>query len=161
MKSAPYLLALALVLTACAKESEDAKTTAKPSESTEWSTRSSAMVAKPQADKDAPSSFKNRAVLADCGVLILHRGDRLSEPAVSCIENAPGDGAELVVASPTFEGELTISYFRGGGTMPGLEVFSSSPDGPNGGSWSHSSCETLRALQTGSWSDCDDAGQPS
>ncbi|CAN5215862.1 hypothetical protein BH09ACT10_BH09ACT10_22220 [soil metagenome] len=113
------------------------------------------LIAGSRVATNAPNTFKSRGELADCGEIILRHGEKLPPSAVTCIETAKGEGAELVAIVPTIDDGFYVVYYRGGGTFDGLEVFTDGSRSPFGAFWQHEKCTTLSSLRTmSSGSDC-------
>lgn len=61
---------------------------------------------------------------SSCGVVRLGQGERVPEPAWSCLDAALGAGraASLVVTRPTTEGDPIVLTYRVGGDVQGMEI---------------------------------------
>ncbi|WP_456826845.1 hypothetical protein [Cellulomonas sp. P5_E12] len=91
-----------------------------------------------------PESFASRAALPSCGELEIAQGETIPAEAWQCLDEADARaGAELVVTSPTTEGDPITTYFRVGPGIDGLEVFTDSSQdafGGDGPAWTHQVC---------------------
>ena len=101
-------------------------------------------------DGAPPQSFASRPALPSCGELQIAQGERVPDDAWECLDQAvAGGGAELVVTSPTTEGDPTTTYYRVGPGIDHLELFidvSQDAYRGDGPAWSHQVCpDTLTA----------------
>lgn len=64
-----------------------------------------------------------RAPLTSCGTVDLGQGEAVPETAWDCLDQATDAGAELVVSTPTTEGDPIVTYYRVGPGIDGLEVY--------------------------------------
>jgi hypothetical protein len=96
--------------------------------------------------ESAPEGFRDRAVLPACGRVVLGQGERVSRvdpEALACLRDGltDGQGAELVVVSPTIEGDPVTDYRR---VLPdgSTEVWTDMTEDEHGGGWDHGTCAT-------------------
>lgn len=105
-----------------------------------------ALVADTVGGGSGPPQFRDRPALASCGRVELGQGERVRDVGpdeLACLRRAfeDGTGAELVVVSPTTEGDPVTDYRRvlADGTT---EVWTDMTEDQFGGGWDHGSCAT-------------------
>ena len=93
-----------------------------------------------------PDDFRDRPALPACGRVELGQGERVQQvdpEALACLREAfdTGRGAELVVVSPTIEGDPVTDYRR---VLPDgtTEVWTDMTEDQYGGGWHHGACVT-------------------
>jgi hypothetical protein len=98
------------------------------------------------AGDSAPEEFRDRDVLPACGRVVLGQGERVSQvdpAALACLRDGltDGQGAELVVVSPTIEGDPVTDHRR---VLPdgSAEVWTDMTEDEHGGGWDHGTCAT-------------------
>lgn len=107
----PALAAIALLTTSCTADAGEPATTG---------------TAAPQIQPTpgpTPQGFLERAPLHSCGEFTLGLEEQLPATATACLENAIGaGGAELVLTSPTDEGDPVVTWLR---ALPagGMEIW--------------------------------------
>lgn len=127
----PTLAAFALLLASCAADAGER--TAGPGPDTEISPTAAA----------APQAFLDREPLESCGEFTLEQGEQHPVAASECLNAAMGaGGAELIVTSPTVEGDPITTWYR---ALPtgGLETWSDVRQDTFAGegvSWHYSLC---------------------
>jgi hypothetical protein len=88
--------------------------------------------------------FASREDLFSCGEYIRAQGVSWDEPQEGwdCLAEHLEDGAELVLVSPTIEGDPIITYYRVGPGIDGLEYFTdASFDKFGGDTWTRTVCK--------------------
>jgi hypothetical protein len=101
-----------------------------------------------QDEQSEPAWFADRQALPSCDAVVLDQGDVVPETATECLfgDNDPS-GAELVVQSPTTEGDPVVTYYR---RLPGaasLDVMTDMTGDQNGSQgWSWSTCPGATSL---------------
>ena len=101
-----------------------------------------------ETNGDAPAAFTERPVLPSCGSVELDQGEPIPQEAIDCLAGAGAGGAELIVTSPTVEGDPIVSYYR---ALPGggIEVFSDMTQDAFGGGWGYELCEDATTVADG------------
>lgn len=90
---------------------------------------------------NAPRGFLDRSSLFSCGEFVLGQGAVEPREGWDCLAARLETGAELVVVSPTIEGDPVITYYRVGPDIAGIEVFEdSSFDKFGSGRWALRRC---------------------
>jgi hypothetical protein len=107
------------------------------------------VIASSKASGDAPAVFRDRAAFRSCGEVVLAQGGRISPAGVRCLAATPTEGRELVVESPTTEGDPVVRYYRTGPGIQGVEIFEDATRDRFGGGWHHSLCRSGQIDQTG------------
>ncbi|WP_205708572.1 hypothetical protein [Kineococcus siccus] len=105
------------------------------------------MVEAPDSEQ-APPAFRERSALPQCPPITLSQGQTVPADLEECLLSADAqrEGAEVVVTSPTIEGDPIKTYFR---ALPGggLEVFTdSTADSFGSEAWSHIRCADVASL---------------
>lgn len=95
-----------------------------------------------QASPDAPNDFRDRERLYPCPVVILEQGLPTSGEAFDCLNERFESGAELVVVMPTTEGEPTVTYYRVGPGIDGVDIYADMTRDSYGGGWHVQHCPT-------------------
>ena len=107
------------------------------------------IIASSMASPDAPASFRDRPVFRSCGRIELPQGGTVPATSIACLSATPTEGRELVVVSPTTEGDPIVRYFRTGPDVDGVEIFEDATADRFGGGWHHSFCRSGQIDQTG------------
>ena len=107
------------------------------------------IVASSMASPDAPASFKDRPAFRSCGEVELQQGGAVPSGSIACLSATPDEGRELVVVSPTTEGDRIVRYFRTGPDIEGVEIFEDATADRFGGGWHHSFCRSGQIDQFG------------
>jgi hypothetical protein len=72
----------------------------------------------------APAGFHDGVNRASCGQFTLKQGQKVSSAAIDCINAARGTtAAQLVVVSPTTEGDPIVNIYRTDAGSEGVKVF--------------------------------------
>ena len=107
------------------------------------------IIASSEASADAPASFRDRPVFRSCGRIELSQGGTVPAASIACLSTTPTEGRELVVVSPTTEGDPIVRYFRTGPDLDGVEIFEDATADRFGGAWHHTFCRSGQIDQTG------------
>jgi hypothetical protein len=108
-----------------------------------------AVVARSAASTEAPTAFRERAVLRSCGAVALPRGGTIAAASIECLVGTPTAGRELVVVERTTEGDPLVRWYRTGPRIAGVEIFEDATADRFGGGWHRSSCRSGRIDQFG------------
>ena len=109
----------------------------------------SAVIAGSIASAGAPASFTDRPTFRSCGEVVLAQGVRIPPTRIRCLAATPAEGRELVIESPTTEGDPIVRYYRTGPDLDGVEIFEDATRDRFGGGWHRSLCRSGRIDQTG------------
>ncbi|WP_375405517.1 hypothetical protein [uncultured Amnibacterium sp.] len=120
-----------------------------PSAASDSASPRSAVIANSMASAGAPASFRNRPTFRSCGEVVLAQGVRIPQARIRCLAAAPAEGRELVIASPTTEGDPIVRYYRTGPDLDGVEIVEDATRDRFGGGWHRSLCRSGRIDQTG------------
>lgn len=101
------------------------------------------------ASPDAPAAFRDRTPFTSCGTVQLQQGDPIPATRIACLVGGTTAGRELVVTSPTTDGDPIVRYFRVGPGISGVQLFTDATADPNGGGWSRTTCTSGRIDQYG------------
>jgi hypothetical protein len=107
------------------------------------------VIASSMTSAEAPVAFRDRARLGSCGDVVLQQGGRIPAASIACLVGSAATGHELVVESPTTEGDPIVRYFRAGPDIDGVEVFEDATADRFGGGWHRSVCRSGRIDQFG------------
>ena len=108
-----------------------------------------AVIASSKASADAPAAFRDRATFRSCGEVVLEQGGQIPPARIRCLAATPSQGRELVVESPTTEGDPIVRYYRTGPDLNGVDIFVDATRDRFGGGWQHSLCRSGQIDQTG------------
>jgi len=101
------------------------------------------------ADQSQPDWFKDREVLPACAEVDLDQGEMVPDSAVTCLLEGRDDaGRELVVRSPTTEGDPIHTYYRQLPGVAGLDVITDATQDQNGSvGWQWDTCPDATSLR--------------
>jgi len=93
-----------------------------------------------------PAWFTDRPSLRSCGEIELGQGEQIPDDAIQCMRTAT-EGAELVVTSPTTEGDPVTTYYRVGPDIDGMDlIVDAREDAWGSGEWEQSTCPGTKVL---------------
>lgn len=95
------------------------------------------------------SRFDRREPLTSCGSVTLGQLEEVPAEAWACLDAGRATGAELVVTTPTTEGDPMRAYYRVGPGVDGLEIYrDTTADTYGSGGWSFTRCPgTVRVVE--------------
>lgn len=95
-----------------------------------------------QSSPDAPSVIRDGDPVHRCSVIVLEPGELAPSEAFDCLNERFETGAELVVVTPTTEGDPTVTYYRVGPGIDGVNIYSDMTSDRFGGGWHIQHCPT-------------------
>jgi hypothetical protein len=107
------------------------------------------IIASSMTSSQAPASFTGRPTFRSCGQIELPQGGSVPAASIACLAATPAEGRELIVVSPTPQGDPIVRYFRTGPDIAGVEIFEDATADRFGGGWHRSICRSGRIDQFG------------
>ena len=100
------------------------------------------------AGQSTPDWFENRPALPACAEVDLDQGELVPDSAATCLFGGrDGTGRELVVRSPTTEGDSVHTYYRQLPGVVGLDVITNATQDQNGSvGWHWETCPQAVSL---------------